>query len=69
METNTNYDFPEPATSIIDEFGKLSGYLRENVEKFVDSNAKALFGISAEIIDGLQKPFTDFEKKNETAWE
>ena len=69
METNANNNFSEPTTNIIDEFGKLSGYLRENVEKFVDTNAKALFGISAEIIDGLQKPFTDFEKKNEPVWE
>jgi len=37
--------------------------LREDVEKVADSKAKVLFEVSAEVIGGLQKAFTDFEKK------
>jgi len=67
MKTDTNGFFVGHATSIIEEFGKLSGYLHRNVEKFVDSNTKALFEISTEIKDGLQKPFSDSERVNEPA--
>jgi len=38
------------------------------VEKVDDPKAKALFEVSAEVIDGLQKAFTDYEEKNEMAW-
>jgi DNA-dependent RNA polymerase auxiliary subunit epsilon len=33
-----------------------------------DPEARALFEVSAEVIDGLQKAFNDYEKKNESAW-
>jgi len=51
-----------------EQFEKLSAHLREDVSKVDDKQAKALFEVSAEVIDGLHKAFSDYEKKNEEAW-
>jgi hypothetical protein len=51
-----------------EQFEKLSAHLREDVTKVDDRQAKALFEVSAEIIDGLHKAFVDYEKKKEEAW-
>jgi len=69
MKTSTSSNPLEHTKNIQDEFEKLIEHLREDVEKVDDSKAKALFEVSAEVIGGLKKAFTDFEKKNETAWE
>ncbi|HJS53097.1 MAG TPA: hypothetical protein VJ765_01095 [Chitinophagaceae bacterium] len=58
----------EHTANIKNELIKLSVHLREDVEKVDDPQAKALFEVSAEVIDGLEKAFTDYEKKNEPAW-
>jgi hypothetical protein len=42
--------------------------LRENIAGLKDPGEKALFEVSAEVITGLQKAFTDFEAGNEEAW-
>jgi hypothetical protein len=46
----------------------LIDHLRDDVSKVDDPKAKALFETSAEVIAALQKAFTDYEEKNETAW-
>jgi molecular chaperone GrpE (heat shock protein) len=58
----------EHTANIKEEFKKLSEHLREDVEKVDDPQAKALFEVSAEVIDGLEKAFNDYERKNESAW-
>lgn len=68
MKTTTSRNPLEHTTNIKEEFIKLSEHLREDVKKVDDPKAKALFEVSAEVIDGLQKAFNDFEKKNESAW-
>ena len=68
MKTTTSRNPLEHTSNIKDEFAKLSEHLREDVDKVDDPKAKALFEVSAEVIDGLQKAFNDFEKKNESAW-
>ena len=68
MKTTTSKDPLEHTANIKEEFIKLSEHLREDVDKVDDPKAKALFEVSAEVIDGLQKAFNDFEKKNESAW-
>jgi len=68
MKTTTSKDPLEHTANIKDEFAKLSEHLRKDVDKVDDPRAKALFEVSAEVIDGLQKAFNDFEKKNESAW-
>ena len=68
MKTTTSRNPLEHTANIKEEFVKLSEHLREDVDKVDDPKAKALFEVSAEAIDGLQKAFNDFEKKNESAW-
>ena len=68
MKTSTSSNPFEHIKNIQDEFEKLVEHLRKDVEKVADEKAKALFEVSAEVIGGLQKAFTDFEKKNESAW-
>jgi hypothetical protein len=46
----------------------LSEHLRRDVEKVDDPKAKALFETSAEVLDGLQKAYRDFESGTERAW-
>ena len=68
MEKSPSNDPLEHTANIKKEFRKLSEHLREDVEKVSDPEAKSLFEVSAEVIDGLEKAFTDYERKNETAW-
>ena len=63
MKTTTSRNPLEHTANIKEEFVKLNEYLREDVDKVDDPKAKALFEVSAEVIDGLQKAFNDFEKK------
>ncbi len=68
MEKSQSNDPLEHTGNIKKEFRKLSEHLREDVDKVNEPQAKALFEVSAEIIDGLEKAFTDYERKNESAW-
>jgi hypothetical protein len=46
----------------------LINHLREDVGKVDDPRAKALFEVSAEVLQGLQRAFEHFETKSEKAW-
>jgi hypothetical protein len=50
------------------EIKELIDHLRRDVEVVNDSSAKALFEVTAEVLTGLEKAFTDYEQKNEPAW-
>jgi hypothetical protein len=41
--------------------------LREDISKVDDPRAKALFEVSAEVLQGLQRAFEHFETKSEEA--
>jgi len=69
MKTSESSNPKVHTANIKEEFAKLSHHLREDVGKVDDPKAKALFEVSAEVIDGLQKAFTDYEEKNEEAWQ
>jgi hypothetical protein len=43
-------------------------HLREDIEKVDEPQLKAMFETSAEVIGGLTKAFSDYERKNEGAW-
>jgi hypothetical protein len=43
-------------------------HLRQDIEKVEEPQLKAMFETSAEVLGGLVKAFSDYEKKNETAW-
>lgn len=70
METGkTNSSDPKDHTFRIGkEFEQLIEHLREDIEKVVEPQAKALFEVSAEVLQGLRKAFDDYEKKSEKAW-
>ena len=68
MEKSASSNPLKHTATIKKEFKKLSEHLREDVEKVDDPQAKALFEVSAEVIDGLEKAFIDYERKSETAW-
>jgi hypothetical protein len=68
MKTTTSSNPREHTANIKEEFSALIEHLRADVSKIEDPKAKALFEVSAEVIGGLKKAFTDYENKNEEAW-
>ena len=50
------------------EFRELVAHLRDDVKKVEDPRAQALFETAAEVINGLDTAFKDYEEKNEAAW-
>lgn len=64
---NTNDPLAHTA-NIKNEFRVLIDHLRDDVTKVNDPAAKALFETSAEVLIGLEKAFSDYESKNEPAW-
>jgi hypothetical protein len=43
-------------------------HLREDIQKVDEPQLKAMFETAAEVLGGLSKAFSDYEKKNEKAW-
>lgn len=46
----------------------IRSHLREDIQKVDEPQLKAMFETSAEVLGGLEKAFTDYEQKNESAW-
>jgi hypothetical protein len=49
-------------------FKETAEHLRTDVEAIDDPRAKALFETAAEVLNGLEKAFHDYDKRNEAAW-
>jgi hypothetical protein len=43
-------------------------HLRSDIEKVSEPQLRAMFETAAEVLAGLKKAFSDYEKKNEKAW-
>jgi hypothetical protein len=43
-------------------------HLRDDIQKVDEPQLRAMFETSAEVLNGLIKAFSDYEKKNEAAW-
>ena len=43
-------------------------HAREDVQKIEEPKARALFEVTAEVLEGLTKAFRDYEEKSEPAW-
>jgi len=69
MKTENSTDPQVHTANIKDKFAELIDHLRQDIPKIDDPKAKALFEVSAEVISGLQKAFSDYEKKTEPAWQ
>jgi len=50
------------------EMNALIAHLREDVNKVDDPKFKAMFETSAEVIGGLVKAFSDYERRSEATW-
>jgi cytoplasmic iron level regulating protein YaaA (DUF328/UPF0246 family) len=46
---------------------EITDHLREDVKKVDEPQLKAMFETAAEVLGGLKKAFSDYEKKNEPA--
>lgn len=46
----------------------VSQHVRDDVTKVSDPKAQALFETTAEVLDGLNKAYRDFESRREAAW-
>ena len=68
MENKNTGNPLEHTSNVKKEFAMLREHLRSDIKKMDDPSAKALFEVSAEVITGLEKAFTDYEQKNEAAW-
>ena len=68
MEDKKTSNPIEHTANVKKEFRTLIDHLRKDVERLQDPSAKALFEVSAEVLTGLEKAFTDYEEKNEVAW-
>ena len=47
---------------------EIVSHMREDIQKVDEPQLKAMFETSAEVLGGLMKAFSDYEKKNEAAW-
>jgi hypothetical protein len=43
-------------------------HLRRDVDRVEEPQLKAMFETAAEVLGGLTKAFSDYERKNENAW-
>ena len=43
-------------------------HLRSDIDKVSEPQLRAMFETAAEVLTGLKKAFSDYEKKNEKAW-
>lgn len=46
----------------------IKDHLRADIEKVDEPQLKAMFETSAEVLNGLEKAFRDYEEKSEKAW-
>jgi len=68
MKTENTSDPKVHTANVKNEFKQLITHLRSDIPKLSDPKAKALFEVSAEVLTGLGKAFTDYEEKKESAW-
>lgn len=50
------------------ELERIADHMREDIAKVDDPRFKAMFETSAEVIGGIVKALSDYERKNEAAW-
>ena len=66
--TNQNYAENDPrhhTANVKDKLDELVSHLREDINKFDEPKAQAMFETTAEVLLGLRKAFEDYEKGSE----
>jgi len=61
-------DPKEHAQNIEKHISELKHHLQEDCEIVTDPKAKALFETAADILDGLEKAFSDYQSENFGGW-
>ncbi|MEF0942473.1 hypothetical protein [Rhizobium sp. BR 362] len=68
MVTKANGDPRHHTQKIQARLKETMDHLRQDIEKVDEPQLKAMFETAAEVLGGLRKAFSDYEKKNESAW-
>src|SRR3546814_489817 len=59
----------EHVANVRGQLKELQDHLRDDIERCDEPQLRAMFETSAEVLGGLAKAFSDYERKNETAWQ
>jgi hypothetical protein len=68
MKSIASSDPKAHTANVRKEFQELVQHLRDDIDKFDDPKAQALFETAAEVISGLETAFKHYEEKSEKAW-
>ena len=68
MKTENATDPGVHTANVKERITGLITHLRSDIPKLSDARAKALFEVTAEVLTGLKKAFSDYEEKKEEAW-
>lgn len=55
--------------NVCQRLAEVREHLRRDIEVVEEPQFRAMCETAAEVIGGLEKTFSDYEKKNETAWQ
>ncbi|MBN9077901.1 MAG: hypothetical protein J0H84_16965 [Rhizobiales bacterium] len=67
MISEKDRDPRHPTQNMQVRLQEMMGHLREDIEKVDEPQLKAMFETTAEVLGGLKKAFSDYERKNESA--
>jgi hypothetical protein len=68
MKSIASSDPKAHTANVREEFREVIQHLRDDIDKFDDPKAQALFETAAEVISGLETAFKHYEEKSEKAW-
>lgn len=68
MTTYPEHDPRHHTAKIQTLLGELVTHLREDIATVQEPKAQALFETSAEVLQGLEQAFTDYEQRTERGW-
>jgi hypothetical protein len=68
MATEADRDPRHHTANMQGRLQELVDQLRADTSKVDEPQLKAMFETSAEVLLGLKKAFSDYERKNENAW-
>jgi hypothetical protein len=68
MASATDRDLRHHTQKMRQRLTETVAHLREDIEKVDEPQLKAMFETSAEVLLGLSKAFSDYERRTESAW-
>jgi len=67
-EPSNDLDASHHMTRIKQMLNEVAVHAREDANRVSDPHAQALFETTAEVLNGLQRAYSDYENKSEPAW-